>query len=187
MEIGKTLYVINRKKWREWLRKNHKNEKDIWLIFFKKESGKPRLPYNDAVEEALCYGWIDSIIKKLDNEKFVQRFTPRKKNSLLSDLNKERVRRLIKQKKMTKAGLEAINHAFDHSAANNKLLIKPDILKALKENKTTWQNFKKFPDSYKRIRIGWIESARSHPEIYIQRLNYFLKMTSKNKMYGMVK
>lgn len=94
MEIGKTLYVINRKKWREWLRKNHKNEKDIWLIFFKKESGKPRLPYNDAVEEALCYGWIDSIVKKNDGEKFAQRFSPRKKNSFLSDMNKERICKL---------------------------------------------------------------------------------------------
>ena len=79
MEIGKTLYVANRREWRAWLRKNYKKERDIWLIYYKKDSGKPRIPYNDAVEEALCFGWIDSIIKKMDAERFVQRFSKRNK------------------------------------------------------------------------------------------------------------
>lgn len=187
MEIGKTLYITDRKTFRGWLKQNHKTEKDIWLIFYKQSSGKPRLPYNDAVEEALCFGWIDSIIKKIDDEKFAQRFSPRKKNSVLSGLNKERVKRLIKQKRMTAAGLKAIEHAFNDAHLNEKFTVPTDILKTLKANKDVWRNFRAFPESYKRIRIGWIESARSRPEVFQTRLNYFLKMTEKNKRYGMVR
>ena len=84
MEIGKTLYVANRKGWREWLAKNHAKEKEIWLVYYRRETGQPRIPYNDAVEEALCYGWIDSTQKKLDGERFAQRFSPRNKTSGLS-------------------------------------------------------------------------------------------------------
>lgn len=187
MEIGKTLYITDRKAFRVWLKHNHKTEKDIWLIFYKLSSGKPRLPYNIAVEEALCFGWIDSIVKKVDNEKFAQRFSPRKKNSVLSDLNKERIKRLIKQKKMTAAGLKAVEHAFNNSDLNDNFHIPKDILIEIKNNKDVWKNFKAFPESYKRIRIGWIDSARSRPEVFRTRLNYFLKMTQKNKMYGMVR
>ncbi len=187
MEIGKTLYVTNRKAFRAWLKQNHKTEKDIWLIYYKQHTGKPRIPYNDAVEEALCFGWIDSIVKKIDDEMFTQRYSPRKKNSQLSDLNKERIRRLIKQKKMTSAGLKAIEHAFKISVEGEKLKIPQDILKELKQDKKIWKNFLLFPESYKRIRIGWIDSARSRPDVFQTRLNYFLKMTKKNKMYGMVK
>lgn len=185
MDIGKTLYVTDRKQWRSWLAKNHDKEKEIWLIYFRKSSGKKRIPYNDAVEEALCHGWIDSIQKNLDNKRFVQRFSPRKPNSVLSELNKERIRRLIKENKMTTHGLAAVGHVFDPSE-NPKLAIKQDILKSLKEDKVIWKNFQQFPDSYKRIRIEWMESARSRPEIFNKRLKYFLKMTSGNKKYGMV-
>ncbi len=187
MEIGKTLYITNRKDFRTWLKKNHKSEKEIWLIYFKKDSGKPRIPYNDAVEEALCFGWIDSIVKKIDDEKFAQRFSPRKKNSVLSELNKERVKKLIKQRKMTDSGLNAIAHVFNDSNIDEKFICPADILKELKKNKIVWKNFKEFSDSYKRIRIGWIDSARSRPEMFSARLNYFIKMTGKNKMYGMMR
>jgi len=186
MELGKTLYVTNRKQWRSWLTKNHNKEKEIWLIYYRKSSGKKRIPYNDAVEEALCYGWIDSIIKGIDNERFAQRFSPRKPNSVLSQLNKERIHELIKQNKMTDNGINAVKHAFDELSRNSKCVIKDDILKLLKEEKTTWENFKKFPESYKRIRIGWIEEARTRPELFKKRLEYFLKKTANNKKYGMM-
>ncbi len=186
MDIGKTLYVTDRKKWHSWLTKNHNKEKEIWLIYYRKSSGKKRIPYNDAVEEALCYGWIDSTMKGMDEEMFAQRFTPRRPNSMLSQMNKERIRRLIKQKKMTEKGLTAVKHVFDNSLKNLKCIIKTDILKSLKEDKKTWENFQKFPESYKRIRIEWIEGTRTRPELFKKRLGYFLKMTSKNKRYGMV-
>lgn len=181
MNVGKTLYVKNRKEWRSWLAKHHKTASEIWLIYYKKASGKPRIPYNDAVDEALCYGWIDSLLKPLDAHKYAQRYSPRKKTSRLSDMNRERVRRLIKSGRMTKAGLAAIEHTGKRSAE-----LPADILARLKRDPTTWKNFQKFPASYKRIRIGWIDAARKRREAFEQRLRYFLKMTAQNKRFGMV-
>jgi uncharacterized protein YdeI (YjbR/CyaY-like superfamily) len=182
MNIGKTLYVTNRKDWRSWLKKNHSKEKEIWLIYYRKSSGKLRIPYNDAVEEALCYGWIDSIFKGINEEKFAQRFTPRRLGSPISEMNKERVRRLIKSKLMTSVGLKSIS--FDRK---EKFTIAADILEALKLNEQTWKNFQKFPLGYKRVRIGYIEDVRMHDKkIFQNRLNNFIKMTAKNKKFGMV-
>ncbi|MFC2131569.1 YdeI family protein [Bacteroidota bacterium] len=185
MEISKIIYFDNRKDWRLWLRKNHKKEREIWLIYYNKASGKPRIPYNDAVEEALCYGWIDSTLKKIDKDRFTQRFTPRNHKSQLSVMNKERIRRLIKSKKMTKAGLKAVEHLLGNMDDGEPDL-SPDIKKALKADKEVWNNYISFPASYKRIRIGWIESARIRPDEFEKRLKYFVKMTAKNKRYGMV-
>jgi len=183
MKLGKTLYVADRKNWRSWLQKNHDKEKEVWLIYYRKSSGKPRMPYNDAVEEALCYGWIDSILKRIDEKIFAQRFSPRRPDSVLSELNKERIRRLIANKRMTSKGLDAVSHAFDK---NQKFTIASDILKTLKQDKEVWKNFQRFSLSYKRIRINWIEDARTRPDFFKKRLNYFLKMTAKNKKFGMV-
>jgi len=181
MKLGNTFYVTNRKAWRAWLAKNHASEKEIWLIYYKKHSGKPRIPYNDAVEEALCYGWIDSIIKRIDDDRTAQRFSPRRPRSFLSETNKERVRRLVKAKKMTRFGLEKIETqlAEEYVHAN-------DIIAALKKDAKTWKNFQAFPESYQRIRVGWIDAARHRPEIFQQRLRYFLRMTVQNKKFGMV-
>jgi len=189
MKLGKTLYVTNRKDWRSWFAKNHDKEKEIWLIYYRKSSGKPRIPYNDAVEEALSYGWIDSIQKGIDEEKFAQRFTPRKPKSELSEMNKERLRRLIKERKMTVAGLNAISGVFDKSKyQDEKLTIAPDILEALKADKQAWKNFQKFPEGYKKVRLGFIESRRRHGDVIFQRsLQHFIKKTAKNKKFGMVK
>jgi uncharacterized protein YdeI (YjbR/CyaY-like superfamily) len=181
MKLGKTLYVTNRKKWRAWLAKNHRHTKEIWLIYYKKHSERPRIPYNDAVEEALCYGWIDSTVKRLDDDRTAQRFSPRRPKSFLSETNKERARRLLEAKKMTRFGLEKIQVQLDEEYVHAK-----DIVAALKKDATTWKNFKAFPESYKRIRVGWIDASRHRPEIFRQRLRYFLKMTAQNKRFGMV-
>ena len=97
MEITKTLYVVEREKWRAWLSRHYLSEKEIWLVYYRKGSGKPRIAYNDAVEEALCFGWIDSTVKKLDDERFAQRFSPRKPGADYSPANRERLRALIEQ------------------------------------------------------------------------------------------
>ena len=187
METGKHLYVVDRKHWREWLEKNHDKEKEVWLVYYKKSSGKPRIPYGDAVDEALCYGWIDGKVKSMDAEKFAQRYTPRTSKSNLSVLNRERIYKLISQKKMTKAGLKAVAHVFDPKEKPKKLVIPSDILKALKENKEAWKNFQKFSQTYKKIRIAYIESQGKHgTESYERALRNFIKMTAKNKMFGMM-
>ncbi|MBS4028684.1 MAG: YdeI/OmpD-associated family protein [Ignavibacteriales bacterium] len=193
MEITERYYAKNRKEWQAWLSKNHKSKKEIWLVYYKKNSSKPRVSYNDAVEEALCYGWIDSTLKPIDEECFAQRYSPRRKNSVLSELNKERIRQLIKAKKMTKFGLESIKHHLEkgekHLSTSEKLkafVLPEDILNELKADETVWKNFQKFPETYKRLRVGWINESRHHPEFFRKRLNYFIKMTAKNKRYGMM-
>jgi len=189
MKLGETLYVKDRKSWRAWLAKNHKSATEIWLVYYRKETGKPRIPYNHAVEEALCYGWIDSIIKKLDEERFAQRFSRRKPGSVLSQANLERLRRLCSSGKMTRAGLAAVAHAFDpETDAPAGFAIPPDILAAIMADKDAWQNFQKMPDEYRRVRVAYIQSrARHGEEQYARALRNFVRMTAKNRIIGFVR
>jgi len=179
MEITKTLHVTNRKDWRTWLREHYKTEKDIWLVYYKKETGKPRILYNDAVEEALCFGWIDSTAKSLDEKRTAQRFSPRKPNRPYSPANKERLRKLVKQRKVIKEVRETLGNILEE-----KFEIPEDILRAIKANEEAWKHFQTFSDAYKRIRIGFIEGARKRPEEFKKRLRYFIRMTEKNKHFG---
>ena len=179
MEISQTLYITKRKDWRAWLKKHYQTEKDIWLVYPKKETGKPRVEYNDAVEEALCFGWIDSIVKKLDAEHTVQRFSPRKPGAKYSQANIERLRSLVAKKKVIKAVAEPLKEIL---AA--KFVSPADVLKAIKANKRAWKNFQKFSASYQRIRIAFIDGARKRPAEFKKRLRHFIDMTEKNKMFG---
>ena len=179
MEITKTLHVTDRKGWRKWLREHYKTEKEIWLVYYKKETGKPRILYNDAVEEALCFGWIDSTLKSLDEQRSAQRFSPRRPGSPYSAANKERLRKLIKQRKVIQEVRETLG-----DLSEEKFEIPDDILQEIKANKEAWKHFQTFSDTYKRIRIGFIEGARNRPTEFKKRLRYFIKMTEKNKMYG---
>lgn len=179
MKITKTLYITSSKDWRDWLKKNYKTEKEIWLVYPKKATGKPRIEYNDAVEEALCFGWIDSIVKKLDEERTVQRFSPRKPKAKYSQANIERLRTLVAQKKVAKEAAETLGDIL-----NEEFVIPPDILKEIQANKEAWKNYQKFSGSYKRIRIAFIDGARKRPEEFQKRLRHFVEMTEKNKMFG---
>ena len=152
-------------------------------MYPKPETGKRRIPYNDAVEEALCFGWIDGIIKKIDNCRTVQRFTPRRSaKSQLSELNKERVRRMIAAGRMKPAGMEKIRARMDEKFAPGK-----DVLAALKANRAAWKNFNAFPEWYQRIRVGWIENSRHTPDLFESRLRYLIKMSAQNRRFGMMK
>jgi uncharacterized protein YdeI (YjbR/CyaY-like superfamily) len=189
MKLGKTFYAKNRREWRAWLARHHRTAPEIWLIYYKKHSGKARIPYNHAVEEALCYGWIDSILKPVDADRYAQRFSPRRATSRLSEMNRERIRRLIAAGRMTGAGLERIKHVFDQRRDTKQKLkweTPADVLKRLQRDPVAWKNFRRFPESYKRIRIGWIVAARGRREVFEQRLRYFLKMTARNMRFGMV-
>ena len=179
MNISQTLHVTTRKDWRDWLKKHYKTEKEIWLVYNKKATGKPRIEYNDAVEEALCFGWIDSTVKKLDEERTAQRFSPRKPKSSYSQANIERLRNLTAKKKVMKEVANALGEIL-----KEEFVIPPDILKAIKSNKVAWKNFQMFSESYKRIRIAFIEGARKRPGEFTKRLRYFVEMTEKNKMFG---
>jgi uncharacterized protein YdeI (YjbR/CyaY-like superfamily) len=178
MEVGRTLRARGRAEWRRWLERHHRSASEIWLVFYTKASGKRFVAYNEAVEEALCFGWIDSIVKKLPGDARAQRFTPRRAGSRLSELNKARVRRLIGEGRMTPAGLAAAGEL------NQRFKIPRDIEKDLRRDADVWRNFHAFPESYKRIRIGWIDGSRGRPDVFKQRLDYFVRMTRVNKRFG---
>lgn len=183
MDITDTLFVKDRRAWRRWLEKHHSSKREIWLILYSKASGQPSIPYGDAVEEALCFGWIDGQAKKLGPESRAQRFSPRRKGSPMSELNKERARHLVAQGKMTPAGLVA---SGDLSLP--RFVIPKDIARALKADPEVWSNFQAFSESYKRIRIAWIAGVQQQrPDEAEKRLRYFIKMTKAGKMYGMVR
>ncbi len=190
MEITETLYVSDAHSWRKWLEHNYLSAKDIWLIYYNKSAGRKGVSYVDAVNEALCFGWIDSTIKKLEPQSSVQRFCPRRKNSELSELNKERIRILIENGKMTPAGLESIKNHIENYGDNSgviklkEFIMPEDILLEIKKDNETWENFKRFPDYYKRIRLAFIDGSRIRPDIFRKRLDYFLKMTRQDKKYG---
>ncbi len=179
MEITKTLHVTNPEDWRAWLEKHYKTEGEIWLVYYKKHTGKPRIVYNDAVEEALCFGWIDSIAKKLDEDRTAQRFSPRKPNSGYSQPNIERLRHLVAQGKVIDEVRESLGDLLEQ-----EFVFPPDILNAIKADETAWENYHNFPDAYKRIRIAYIEAARKRPEEFQKRLNNFIKKTRENKQIG---
>lgn len=188
MDITQTLYVTTAAQWRRWLSQHYRTKRDIWLIFYRKDSGKPRIPYDDAVREALCYGWIDSTVKKLDAWRFAQRFSPRKPTSELSQLNLERIRDLVRRKRMTKAGLAAISHAYDPARDSPSAFAVPArILTALRANPDAWKRFHRLPASYRRVRIAYIESRKRHgPDMYRRALANFVRATAQGKRIGTV-
>jgi len=104
MDVGDTLETASREEWRQWLAENHYDKREIWLVFYKKESGKPSLGYGEAVEEAVCFGWIDNMVRALGEEKYARRFSPRRPGSEWSTYNKNRALKMLRAGKMTPAG-----------------------------------------------------------------------------------
>lgn len=164
--MSNRLYVKNRDEWREWLKENYSMEKEIWLIYYKNHTGKPRIPYDDAVEEALCYGWIDSTVKRIDDETYMQKFTPRNEKSNWSEFNKKRVKALIKNGRMAKPGLEIIgiakkNGCWDRIIESTKTFEMPaELEKILNSSKKIRLFFDSLTASKQKEYIGWIASAK---------------------------
>ncbi len=179
MDIGETLYVRDRKDWREWLEANFNTEKEIWLIYPSTDSGKPRIQYNDAVEEALSFGWIDSTVKRIDENSSVQRFSPRNPDSEYSQANKERLKWLLKKGRLHPSVKESVEKVL-----RTEFVFPPDILQVIKENKKAWGNYQNFSPAYRRIRVAYINAARNRPDEFKKRLNNFIKKAEQNKLIG---
>jgi len=190
--MGETeeLHMTSRYNWRSWLEKNHDTKKEVWLIFYKKHTGKPNVTYDEAVEEALCFGWIDSIIKRIDDEKFARRFTPRKPNSKWSESNKKRATKMINEGKMTRAGLELVSQAkkcgeWNKACPLRKSFAIPKYFKeALKSNEKASSNFSNLNASYRRQCIGWVDSAKKE-ETRKRRLAEAIRVLEKGEKLGM--
>ena len=179
MDKSDVLYIANRNDWRKWLETNFDTEKEIWLLYPNKASGKPRISYNDAVEEALCFGWIDSTVKSIDKERSAQRFTPRNYKSSYSQPNKERLKWLFQNNLLHPSVKSAVSKIITEEFA-----FPSDIITAIKSDKVAWENYQKFSPSYQRIRIAYIDSARKRPEEFQKRLKNFIEKTQQNKHIG---
>jgi len=165
----------DRAEWRRWLGKNHDKESEVWVVYYKagvkkKDPSKKSVEYNDAVEEALCFGWIDSMVRRIDDEKHMQRFTPRHKKSNWSASNKARVERLIAEKRMTEAGLRVIEAARENGSWNNldgvddgpgtTPGIPKGLQRALGRDTKIKENFEKLPPSRQKQYIWWVVEAK---------------------------
>lgn len=172
-----TKYFVDRKEWRKWLEANFETAKDIWLEYPLKKTGKKRIMYNDAVEEALCFGWIDSTVKSLNEETYIQRFCKRRKKSTFSQPNIERLKWLAEK--------NLIHYSIKDEVLNiiqKEFIFPEDIIARLKRNKNVWANYQFFSESYKRIRIAYIHDARKIPAEFEKRLNNFIDRTKENIM-----
>lgn len=178
MEYENILNCKNKEEFRDWLNDNHLSEKECWI---KCKRGKIKdddvFYYIDAVYVALCFGWIDSTHGKIDGVR-LQRFSPRRKNSHWSELNKERCRWLIKNDLMMPNGYDQLPDL------DEEFKIDDDILELLKKDDETWNNFNSFPPLYQRIKIGNIQRERKKPDVFNRMVENFLKATKENKMRG---
>lgn len=176
MQQENIFYTSERRVWRAWLSQHFETEKEIWFVFPMKASGEKSLSYNDAVEEALCFVWIDSTIKHIDPLHRVQRFTPRKPGSGYSRPNIERLiwleERGMLHPKVRESVIDIIHAPFVFPA---------DILEAIQNDPQAWKHYMAFPEAYKRIRIAYIDAARHRPAEFAKRLNSFIAKTKKNK------
>jgi uncharacterized protein YdeI (YjbR/CyaY-like superfamily) len=188
MKITKTTTTGSRSEWRAWLEQNHATEREVWLVYYKKETGKPSVTYPDSLEEALCFGWIDSIIQKIDEEKYVRKFNPRRPGSKWSALNKHMVAKLVHAGQMTAAGLAVVDFTLpDVSEGRPKRpqLPLPDWLKAyLMTNPKAWEHFNRLPPSHRREYIGWISQAKRE-ETRQRRIQEAIARLEKNETLGL--
>lgn len=170
------VFFSERGEWRDWLSGHFESEDEIWFVFPSAGSGEKGVSYNDAVEEALCFGWIDGKAGTLDETHQLRRFTPRRKGSRYSQPNIERLIHLDTQGLIhpkVRASVEHLLHA--------PFVFPEDILDAIRQDPVAWTNYQSFPESYKRIRIAYIDAARKRPAEFEKRLSFFLRKTRENK------
>jgi uncharacterized protein YdeI (YjbR/CyaY-like superfamily) len=186
-----TLTVSNREEWRAWLSENYDLKSEIWLVYFKKESGMPGLAYEESVEEAICFGWVDSLIKKIDESRYARKFTPRKDVSQWSEPNKRRVERMIEAGLMTEHGLKLVEIAKEKGRWDE--IVKPprldydphpDFESALSENQAAMNNFIELAPTHRKQYTGWINQA-IRPETRRKRINEAIERLTRGEKLGL--
>jgi len=178
----------DRGSWRQWLAENHASVKEVWVVFPKKHTGERCMSYEDSVEEALCYGWIDSIIKRIDDDTFARKFTPRTDSANWSEVNKRRVAKCIKEGRMTEIGLAKINYSNADKPARptiaKVLAVPPFMASALKKQPAAWKNFNALAPSYQRHYIMWITMAKQE-DTRQRRLEEAVQRLARNEKLGL--
>jgi uncharacterized protein YdeI (YjbR/CyaY-like superfamily) len=188
MHITQTTTALSRSEWRTWLEQHHATEREVWLVYQKKETGRPSITYPESLEEALCFGWIDSLIQKIDAEKYARKFNPRRPGSKWSDLNKHLVAKLVSAGRMTAAGLAVVDFPLPDAGAprpKRSALPLPEWLKAaLMTSPVAWKNFNHLPPSHRREYIGWISQAKRE-QTRQRRIAQAIVRLEKNETLGL--
>ena len=177
---GKQIfYPDDRNEWRRWLEENFRTADEMIVAFPSGGSVNKGISYNDAVEEALCFGWIDSVTGKLEGYSFTKRFTPRRKGSPYSRPNIERLIWLDSRNMIHPDIRPQVEGLI-----NTEFVFPDDIIDEIKSNETAWKNYQDFTEPYKRIRVAYIDAARKRPEEFRKRLDNFISMTERNRIIG---
>lgn len=180
----------DRQAWRTWLETNHDTCTEVWLVFCRKHTGAPCVAYRDAVEEAICFGWIDGLKKRIDEDRYAYRFTPRKQGSKWSPLNISRAENMLAEGKMTAAGRAAYDRRkhygdrFLQARRSGEVTLPPTIEEALRSNETAWRNYLALAPGYRKQYAGWLISAVK-PETRARRLQEALRLLEQNNKLGM--
>ncbi len=179
----------SRKSWRDWLERNHDSQSEVWVVFYKRHTGKATLSYDDAVEEALCFGWIDGVRRTLDDTRYTIRFSPRTSTSSWSALNRSRAQRMKRAGLMAPAGEKAIRLArrsgrWAAAEATPDRSMPPELNEALRSDSTAAKFFETLAPSYRRQFIGWINAAR-RPETRQRRVAEAVSLLSRGEKLGM--
>ena len=177
MSEKSVLSCENRQQWRAWLSEHFETESEVWFVFPTLDSGEQGVSYNDAVEEALCFGWIDGQAGTLDKTHQLRRFTPRRKGSGYSQPNIERLKWLDERGLIHPRVRESVKDLLCKA-----FVFPEDILDALREDDVVWQNYLAFSEPYKRIRVAYIDAARKRPAEFQKRLSNFIQKTKENKL-----
>ena len=186
----RSFQAKSRADWHDWLEKNHNRKREIWLVYFKKHISKPTITYMDSVEEAICFGWIDGIKKRIDDEKYAHRFTVRNVKSKWSPHNIRLAEKMIKEKKMKSVGLTFFEQKIEYdnefikARASKEFILTPEIKQVLKNNEKAWSNFKKLAPSYQKQYVGWLISAKKEATKQ-KRLKEAIKLLEQNRKLGM--
>ena len=179
------LFFENREAFRNWLEQHHESSPGIWMVYYKKHTDQPCIAYREALEEALCFGWIDSTLKKVDEERYLRKFTPRRKGSKWSQVNIRIAQALIREGKMTRAGLGKWENHEPLKELPGKEIPLPEFLReAFARNKPALENFQNLAPSYRRQYILWITTAKT-PETVQKRINESIGLLKENRKLGM--
>jgi uncharacterized protein YdeI (YjbR/CyaY-like superfamily) len=183
--MDRLLDARTRREWREWLEEHHASASEVWLVFHKRHTGVRSLRYDDAVEEALCYGWIDSILKRLDATRYARKFTPRRANSAWSTANRRRYADLARRGLLAPAGLKRSPTPRSGDAPRPSVSkLPPYMERALKANARAWRFFRGLAPSHRRAYIGWIDSAK-RDETRARRLREAVRLLAAGRKLGM--
>ena len=181
----KNIEAKNRLAWRAWLKKNHARAPEIWLTFYKKHAGKASVSYDEAVEEAICFGWVDSRVRTIDADRYEQKFTPRKPSSVWAASNIERAKKMIAARKMTAAGKAAFDGHEHRIAVPPPAALPPDLAQRFQKAKRARKNFDGFPPGYRRMAIGWVASAKRE-ETRRKRLDQLIESSARNERLSFI-